>query len=287
VLRLVDVRKAFGALVAVDGLSLEVGPGEIFGLLGPNGAGKTTTARLAVGLLPPDSGEVRIDLPGRPPGAPTDPEVRRGIGVAPQALALYEPLSGEENVRLFGEIEGLSGKTLDAAVERALEVVGLADRRRDRAGTYSGGMKRRLNLAMALVHDPALLILDEPTVGVDPQSRNRILESIAALRESGKSVVYTTHYMDEVERICDRVAIVDGGKLLALGTVDSLVREHGGTPTLVAQVEGKGEVRIRTEKPVEELDRIAAEGRVQSFSLERPDLETVFLNLTGRKLRDE
>lgn len=280
-LSLRGLHKRFGALVAVDEVSLEVGRGEILGLLGPNGAGKTTTIHMAVGLLEPDRGVVDVD--GR--GSPRQSAVRRALGVAPQALALYEALSVEENLRFFGRVQGLSGTPLRDRVAWALDFAALGDRRRDRAAVLSGGMKRRLNLAAALVHDPALVLLDEPTVGVDPQSRNSILDRILQLRGLGRAVVYTTHYMEEAARICDRVAIVDHGRVLALGTVDELVVRHGGEPTLVVRA-GGAERRIATRDPAGELARILAAGGVDDFRVERADLEAVFLNLTGRRLRD-
>jgi ABC-2 type transport system ATP-binding protein len=222
VLSLTNVRKQYGALVAVDGLTLAAERGEILGLLGPNGAGKSTTVGLAVGLWPPDGGAVAIDGAGDP----RDPSVRRRIGVAPQSLALYDLLTGDENLRFFGEVYGLAGSRLRERVDWALEFVGLSDRRRDRVATYSGGMKRRLNLASALVHEPDLVLLDEPTVGVDPQSRNQIFENIVELKGLGRTLIYTTHYMEEAERLCDRVAIIDRGRLLALGAVPALLQQH-------------------------------------------------------------
>ena len=273
--------KTFGSIVAVDDLTLEIRAGEVFGLLGPNGAGKTTTVNTAVGLLTPDSGTVELD--GR--GCPTDPAVRRKIGVAPQALALYEDLSGEENLAFFGKLQGLSGRKLLERVSWSLEFVGLADRRRDRVKTYSGGMQRRLNLAVAVLHDPALLLLDEPTVGVDPQSRNAIFDRIILLQKQGRTIVYTTHYMEEAQRLCDRVGIIDHGKLLALDAVERLIAAHGGKSVVTAQT-ADGEVRVETEDPVAELTRFQAEGKLEHFRVDRPDLERVFLNLTGRHLRD-
>ena len=252
------LRKRYGANVAVDGLSLAVRRGEIFGLLGPNGAGKTTTVGLAIGLLVPDQGTV--DVAGL--GSPQKPAVRVRIGLAPQALA-----------------------RLDERVRAAIEFVGLSDRRRDRVATYSGGMKRRLNLAVALVHDPELLLLDEPTVGVDPQARNLIFENVRHLRGAGKTIVYATHYMEEAERLCDRVGIVDHGTLLALGTVPELVAAHGARPVLVADLGGE-EVRLETDDPLRELNRLAAARPVSAFRVERANLEQVFLHLTGRQLRD-
>jgi ABC-2 type transport system ATP-binding protein len=244
-----NVRKTYGAVVAVDGLSFTVARGEVLGLLGPNGAGKSTSVNLAVGLLAPDTGSVCVEGQGRP----TDPSVRRSIGVAPQALSLYELLSGEENLRFFGEVYGLGGARLTERVGWSLDFVGLVDRRRNRVATYSGGMKRRLNLAAALVHDPELILLDEPTVGVDPQSRHLIFENILALKRLGRTVIYTTHYMEEAERLCDRVAIIDKGRLLALGSVPQLLDAHGVKPKMV---------------------------------LQGATLEEVFLHLTGRSLRD-
>ena len=275
-----NVRKAYGSLVAVDGLSLGVQRGEVLGLLGPNGAGKSTSVNLAVGLLAPDTGRVSVN------GAdPRSPAARRQLGVAPQPLALYDMLSGRENLRFFGQLYGLSGATLTDRVGWALDFVRLADRAGDRVLTYSGGMKRRLNLAAALVHDPELILLDEPTVGVDPQSRNQIFDNILALKRLGRTLVYTTHYMEEAERLCDRVAVIDHGKLLALGTVSELLAAHGVKPTLVAQT-ATGEQRAETLDPLGELNRLAAAGPVLSFHMERATLEQVFLHLTGRTLRD-
>lgn len=280
-LNLTDVRKSFGKIVAVDGLSLSVRKGEVLGLLGPNGAGKSTSVSLAVGLLAPDSGTVTIEGHGNP----ASPEVRRTIGVAPQALALYDRLTGAENLRFFGTVYGLRGAALDARVKWCLDFVGLTDRQDDRAEGYSGGMKRRLNLAAALIHDPQLLLLDEPTVGVDPQSRNKIFDSIEQLHREGRTVIYTTHYMEEAERLCDRIAIVDAGKLLALGTLEDLLEAHGGPPTLIVR-SGGGEQRLQTANPLGELNRIAATSAIDEFHMERPTLEQVFLRLTGRSLRD-
>jgi len=279
-LHLYDLCKSFGAIVAVDGLSLEIHPGEIFGLLGPNGAGKTTTVNLAVGLLTPDVGSVAVDG-----GSPLDFSTRRRIGVAPQALALYGNLSGEENLIFFGKLQGLSGSRLSERARWALDFVQLSDRRRDRVKAYSGGMKRRLNMAVALIHDPPLLLLDEPTVGVDPQSRNAIFENILALRKEGRAILYTTHYIEEAQRLCDKVGILDKGKLLALDTVDDLIAAHGGRHVVVAEWES-GEERIETDDPLAELEKLRQRGRLLQFRVERPNLESVFLNLTGKHLRD-
>jgi ABC-2 type transport system ATP-binding protein len=283
-LTLTALVKQFGTNKAVDGLSLSVGKGEVFGLLGPNGAGKSTTVHMAVGIVDPTSGTV--DVGGR--GSPTQPAVRATIGVAPQTLSLYELLSGEENLTFFGKIYGVPSATLASRVTWALEFVGLADRRRDRVETYSGGMKRRLNLAAAILHDPDLVLLDEPTVGVDPQSRNSIFDNLLTLKAAGKTIVYTTHYMEEAERLCDRVAIMDHGKLLALDTVRGLTQTHGGPPTLILRTPA-GEERIETRDPLAELNRqAAARGAAMpaEFEVAMPTLEQVFLHLTGRRLRD-
>jgi ABC-2 type transport system ATP-binding protein len=280
-LTLKNLHKAFGETVAVDDLSLDIRRGEVFGLLGPNGAGKTTTVNMAIGLLTPDRGEVVLDGSG----SPTSPEVRAKIGVAPQGLALYEELSAEENLSFFGKIHGLHGKHLKERVRWTLDFVDLWERRRDRITAYSGGMKRRLNMAVALIHEPELLLLDEPTVGVDTQSRNSIFEKIEAMRKEGCTIVYTTHYMEEAQRLCDRVGIMDQGKMLALDTVDGLIAAHGGKSTVTAERAG-GEVRLETDDPVSELVRLQEGGKLLRFSVESPDLEGVFLNLTGRHLRD-
>jgi ABC-2 type transport system ATP-binding protein len=202
-----------------------------------------------------------------------------------QSLSLYENLTGEENLDFFGRMQGLGGRALKQRVAESLAFVGLTDRRRDRVKTYSGGMKRRLNLAVAIVHEPPLLLLDEPTVGVDPQSRNAIFENIRALKEQGRTVIYTTHYMEEAERLCDRVAIMDHGSVLALDTVDALIAAHGGKSVVIAERNGDP-VRIATDDPVRELIGLQEDGGLRSFRVERPNLETVFLELTGRSLRD-
>jgi ABC-2 type transport system ATP-binding protein len=275
------VCKRYGALQAVDGLSLAAHAGEILGLLGPNGAGKTTTVGIATGLIAPEGG--RVEIAGA--GPPSSIAARRRLGVAPQSLALYEALTGRENLEFFASIHGIEGSSRGERVDAALAFVSLADRAADRVSAYSGGMKRRLNLAAAVVHDPEVVLLDEPTVGVDPQSRNLVFENVLALRARGRAIVYTTHYMEEAERLCDRVAIVDHGRLLAQGTVDELVAAHAGPGALVA-LTPQGEVRIVTADPLGELNRIAASGAVRSFRVERARLEDVFLRLTGRSLRD-
>ena len=240
------LRKAYGDLVAVHDISFSLKAGEVLGLLGPNGAGKTTTVSMVAGLVVPDAGQVLID--GAPLAGDTDPKKRR-IGLVPQDLALYDELSALSNLQFFGALYQLSPVSLKAAIERSLTLVGLADRARDRVGTFSGGMKRRLNLAASLLHDPDILLLDEPTVGVDPQSRNAIFSNLETLKAQGKALLYTTHYMEEVERLADRVVIVDHGRVVAADTLEGL-QQHAPA--------GGG----------------------------RASLETIFLALTGRTLRD-
>lgn len=283
VLEAVDLRKRYGQLVALDGVSLRLEPGEIVGLLGPNGAGKSTFVSIAVGLLEPDSGRVTLGASG----SPHDPAVRRRIGLAPQALAIYPELSGAENLNFFAKLQGCPASERATRIDWALEFVGLAARRHDRAKTYSGGMARRLNLAAALVHDPELLLLDEPTVGVDPQSRNHLLDNVERLRELGKTVLYTTHYMEEVQRICDRVAILDHGKLLCVDRTEALLARYAGKPRLWVEFDQRREL-FETDEPLAKLTELAQQrGRApDGFGVEQPSLEQVFLELTGRGLRD-
>lgn len=291
-----NLKKQFNSLVAVDDISFSVAEGEAFGLLGPNGAGKTTTINMLVGVLQPDGGAISIN--GN--DDPTRPQVRLGIGNAPQSISLYEELTAEENLHFFGGLYSLRGVKLKERIDWSLELAGLTERRKDRVKTFSGGMMRRLNLACALVHDPPVLLLDEPTVGVDPQSRNLIFEQIENLKKQGRTIIYTTHYMEEAQRLCDRVAIVDHGKILALDTVENLIAVHGGNAVLEAELVAPPEnaddlpgvlegthLRIETEEPLAELAKLNERGlHFQTLKIERADLETVFLNLTGRRLRD-
>jgi len=245
VLEIRNVRKTYGSLVAVDDVSLTVEPGRLTGLLGPNGAGKTTTVSMIAGLIAPERGCVLVN--GHPLSGDADP-LKKKIGLVPQDLALYDELSARENLKFFGGLYGLAGLALEDAMKSALTLVGLIDRARDKVKTFSGGMKRRLNLAAGLLHDPDILLLDEPTVGVDPQSRNAIFDNLEGLKRRGKALLYTTHYMEEAERLADRIVVIDGGKVIANDTLAGL---H-------ARVPGGGNV----------------------------SLESVFLTLTGRSLRD-
>ncbi len=279
-IRLEAIEKRYGATVALAGLDLTVERGEVFGLLGPNGAGKSTTMGVLTGLVVPDRGAISVCG-----GSPAEPAIRARIGLAPQSLALYPLLTGRENVEFFGRVSGLEETKLAERVDAVLDFVQLAERQHDRVGGYSGGMQRRLNLAAALVHDPDLVLLDEPTAGVDPQSRHAIFELVKSLKAQGRTVVYTTHYMEEAQRLCDRIAVVDHGKVLALGTLDQLVVAHGGDATLIVR-RGSEELREAAREALARLNAIAAEGAIDEFRLERPTLEQVFLNLTGRSLRE-
>ena len=302
-----DVRKNYGALTALDGVSFSVMPGELFGLLGPNGAGKTTLLSILSCLGVPTSGEVLIN--GSHVSA-NNLDVRRLIGIVPQDLAIYEQLTARENLAFFGELFGLGGSSLAKRVASLLVAVGLETRADDRTATFSGGMKRRLNLAVALVHEPRLLLLDEPTVGVDPQSRNLIFEEVRRLNAGGLTVVYTSHYMEEVQALCTRIGIIDQGKLKACDTLPGLLRHLQGLvrcrlaalpPALrhrLAEIPGctlrdtqDGELELHGSDVKGMLIRLIAllnEANVELIHLEteEPNLERVFLHLTGRALRD-
>ncbi len=289
-----QIEKNYGAIRAVQSISFGVNRGECFGLLGPNGAGKSTTISILVGLLTPDRGSVLVD--GQPPSKES---TRIRIGVAPQALSLYGELTAAENLKFFGQLYGLTGKLLKERVSWALRLAALEDRAHHRVNTFSGGMKRRLNIAVALVHRPQLLLLDEPTVGVDPQSRNHIFEWIEKLKSEGLTILYTTHYMEEAQRLCDRVAIIDQGQLLALDSVEQLLRQHGGQSVITGTVEHvppnkslpgvceHEKWRMESNNPIQDLAKLASDGfKFHTVQITRPDLESVFLALTGKRLRD-
>lgn len=303
-----DVVKRFGATLALDHVDLEIRRGEILGLLGPNGAGKTTAIRALCGLIGVDSGAIEVfGIPQRPGVI----EIKRRIGLVTQEITIFEDVSARENLSFFGGLYGLRGKELADRVAETLEFVGLSENADRRAKKYSGGMKRRLNLACALTHRPELLIMDEPTVGIDPQSRNHILESVRALGEQGTTILYTSHYMEEVEAIATRVAIMDQGHIIAGGTVDELVGRiqyeervtlEVGAPTdamvdELHRIAGVKQVtrqdrtlQVISEAGAKNLDRIIsaaqAAGGVRSIRADKPTLEDVFLTLTGKHLRD-
>jgi ABC-2 type transport system ATP-binding protein len=301
--------KHYGPLRAVDGVSFSVAKGELYGLLGPNGAGKTTIMSMLSGLLAPDEGRIRfdsVDLAVEPL------KVKAQLGVVPQEPALYENLSARENLSFWGGLYGLSGVPLKQAVDRVLELVGLTDRAKDPVKQYSGGMKRRINLALGLVHGPRAVLMDEPTVGIDPQARLNILEAVKQVASAGTTVIYTTHYLEEVEQLCDRIAIMDHGKILAEGTLDELKRRVGGRDVVTVRggfdaetarprFEALPGVQVTSVEPgrlvlsvegsgrgaVDLLSRVLADGlSIDGISIQPPSLNTLFLNLTGRELRD-
>lgn len=309
-LEVIDLRKVFKDNVAADDVNMFLGRGESVGLVGPNGAGKSTTIGMISTLIRPTSGDVRLN------GASVLKDaapMRAVLGVVPQEVALYPELSAQENLEFFGALYGLRGKSLATAVDDALELVGLSDRRRDVIKKYSGGMKRRINIAAALLHGPEFVIMDEPTVGIDPQSRNHILETVRRLnREQGLSVLYTSHYMEEVEQLCDRIYVMDHGKIIASGTNAEIKAILAADDTILLQLEARSEglERRLAELPavrqvtrtddglklitahengvLSQVFRAAeAEGAsIASLGVQKPSLEDVFLHLTGRTLRD-
>lgn len=310
VLLVEELEHSFGDLLAVGGVSFFIESGETYGLLGPNGAGKTTTISMISGLLEADRGSVQV---AGQPMTTKSTAGKQAIGLVPQDLAIYPDLTAKENLAFFGSLYGMRGAALSNRIGQVLEMVGLSDRADDKAEEYSGGMKRRLNIGVGLLHEPQLLILDEPTVGVDPQSRNAILESVEALSTEGMSVLYTTHYMEEAERLCDRVGIIDNGLLVAEGSRRDLVDAIGQNDTV--HVSGTGDLRsateaLRTTEGVVQaaeahgvitlmVDRAAsrlpsilatagtAGVSVTAVDVTEPNLEAVFLHLTGKALRDE
>ncbi len=311
ILEVRDLIKKYGELVAVNGISFNIQEGEIFGLLGPNGAGKTTTISILSTLFPPTAGDAFVcghSVVNEPMA------VKRLIGIVPQEIALYESLSALENLKFWGQMYGLSGKALSMRIEEVLAQVGLQDRAKERIKTYSGGMKRRINIAVGLLHKPKLLFMDEPTVGIDPQSRRAILEAVKELNRSGMSILYTTHYMEEAQELSDRVGIIDHGELIALGTQEELTAQVGETDTLILHL-GENEdpaylaesllamecvlqanptdheVAIVTPSAEKALAPVVSHTNslgiyIYSVDMREPNLEAVFLHLTGRALRD-
>ncbi len=304
-----DLHKSFGDLQAVQGVTFAAAPGEVLSLLGPNGAGKSTTISMLSGLLRPTSGDAAI----MGHSICSEPEVAKAsLGVVPQDVALYGDLSARENLTFWGKMYGLRGAQLRQRVDEVLNVIGLADRQKDRVGTFSGGMKRRVNIGAALLHKPAVIIMDEPTVGIDPQSRRHILDNVKELNRQGMTVLYTTHYMEEAAELSHHIAIVDKGKVIAYGTHDELIRVVGeqtridltlnaeSTRVLPAWQAADGVTRLDAQDGhvtalVNDSNRVLPrlfEGaanagvRITSVDIQEPNLETVFLHLTGRALRD-
>lgn len=305
----VGLRRCFGGHLAVDDVSLAIAPGEAYGLLGPNGAGKTTTISMLCGLLVPDAGRVvvaGVDAQRQPAAA------KARIGFVPQDIAVYPDLTARENLAFVGRLYGLRGARLRERIDAVLDLVDLAGRAGDRAATFSGGMKRRLNIAAGLLHEPELLVLDEPTVGVDAQSRAAILERIGELGRAGTALLYTSHYMAEVEAVCDRIGIIDHGAMIAEGTRGELVARVAGRDRVIAEVDGDVEALAAAVGGLAGVDEattsqgqltvLAVDGRrvlaelldaaartataVVGVEVDEPDLEAVFLHLTGRALRD-
>ncbi len=311
ILEVKDLAKNYGDFAAVKGISFDIKDGEIFSLLGPNGAGKTTTISMLSTLYTPTSGDATIA--GH--SITKDPmAVKRVIGVIPQDLALYEDLTARENLIFWGQMYGLSGKSLNSRVDEVLEQIGLVEKAKNKVKTYSGGMKRRVNIGVGLLHKPRLLFMDEPTVGIDPQSRRAILDTVKDLNNQGMTVLYTTHYMEEAAELSDRVGIIDNGELIALGTQKELTQQVGETETLILHIgenddpEALARSLDGTENVLEavatdhEVSVVAHEAedifaavvtkanergiRIRSIDIREPNLEAVFLNLTGRALRD-
>ena len=276
-----SLNKRFGNIHAVRDVSLEIHPGQIFGLLGPNGAGKSTSISMMTGLIDADSGSVSLSGLN-----PQSKEARYKIGLIPQSIALYEELTATDNLSFFASLYDIPKSQLESRMEWALDFVGLKDRAGDRVSGFSGGMKRRLNLAASLLHDPDYIFMDEPTAGVDPQSRNKLFDSVLELKELGKTIIYTTHYMEEAQKLCDQVGIIDHGQLLALGTVGELLNQHGGE-TQISISSDQGVKEFKSNDVSNDLiQALQSSDKVYDISVNRPDLESVFLNLTGRQLRD-
>ncbi len=304
--------KSYQGRKVVDAVSFDISPGEIVGLLGPNGAGKSTTIGMLCGLIAADAGSVMVD---GVPVSTTSLEIKQRLGLVPQDIALFEPLSAQTNLEIFGALYGLGGHALTARINNALNMVGLEDRARDRVETFSGGMKRRLNIAAALLHDPGVILLDEPTVGVDPQSRNAIFDNLQTLKSQGKAIVYSTHYMEEAERLCDRIVILDKGRMVANDTIDNLHRLLPATNVLdidiqgtfilesIEAIAGVTDVALKSADAgiahlsltvqnlatdtAQVLAAVSQSGATVTHLISRRDnLETLFLNLTGRALRD-
>lgn len=304
-----NLEKNYGSKKAVDGINFVVKEGEVLGLLGPNGAGKSTTISILSTILAPDKGEITILNKDFKKGVNN---IKIGIGIVPQDLAIYEEITAEQNVRFFASLYKLKGEKLRNNVKEALELVGLYDKKSDKPKTFSGGMKRRLNIACAIAHDPKLIIMDEPTVGIDPQSRNHILESIKTLKKRGATVIYSTHYMEEVEAISDRIIIMDEGKIIAEGTKEELKKKvddditycfHANNLNKLSDkdfVEIQGITKVKISEGIanitvqkskdnlsEIIGKIIGKGcKIENMSSKEVSLETVFLELTGKNLRD-
>jgi ABC-2 type transport system ATP-binding protein len=308
-LKVIDLQKNFKNTKAVDGISFEVNKGDVFGLLGPNGAGKSTTISMISTLMEPSNGDIvykgKSILEDHKP-------LQKSLGVVPQEIALYPTLTGYENLRFFGNVYGLKGKGLKKRIEEVAEIIGIKDRLKDKVEKYSGGMKRRINIGAALLHGPELLIMDEPTVGIDPQSRNHILDTVLELNKEGMTIIYTSHYMDEVEYLCSRISIMDKGKIIECGTKDELIDIIKGDKRINLRFDKITDNLIRNIKDIDYIDKVESidneieitihnghdvfkdiinkvsetHSNILSIDVKKPNLEEVFLHLTGRALRD-
>lgn len=310
ILKIENLKKSYKDLTAVNNLSMEIKEGEIHGILGPNGAGKSTTINCILGLIIPDAGEIVFEENY------SIKKWKTNVGYVPQELAIYDELTAEENVKFFCSLYGMNASEVKEKTEKALDFVGLTEVRNKKAGTFSGGMKRRLNMACGIAHEPKLIIMDEPTVGIDPQSRNRILENVKKLNEGGATILYTTHYMPEVEKICNKITVVDHGQTIISGTKQDIILKMGKTIQLTVTFEENQEklddfvaemwtisgvedvckednvVKMKYPKEVVVMDKVIGTSVAKGMSIinimsEEPSLEEIFLTLTGKELRDE
>ncbi len=304
-----SVSKKYGDLTAVDNISFEIKEGELFGLLGPNGAGKSTLISIITTLIKPSGGQILVnglDIKTK------QSEVKKILGLVPQDIALYPTLTAGENLAFWGKMYGLGGRLLKERVKEALEIAGLSDRAKNRIDSFSGGMKRRINIAAALLHKPKVLIMDEPTVGIDPQSRNHILETVQKLNKEGMTVIYTSHYMEEIEFLCSYIGIMDHGKIIAMGTKEELRKLVSNKDVIKIKLTNENDAVFNTIKKLDNVDNITfidgdlsintgnadtvlakiistlenAKCKIQTINIEQSNLESVFLHLTGRALRD-
>ncbi len=308
-LKTIDLKKHYKNIKAVDGINFEVKKGEVFGLLGPNGAGKSTTISMISTLINPSHGDIIYKNKSilKEPKA-----LQKSLGVVPQDIALYPTLTGNENLRFWGNVYGLKGKELKRRIEEVAEIIGIKERLKDKIEKYSGGMKRRINIGAALLHKPELLIMDEPTVGIDPQSRNHILDTVLELNREGMTIIYTSHYMEEVEYLCSRISIMDKGKIIASGTKDELIDTIEGSKRISLSFDRITDKLIRSIKDISYIDKVEiideeivlttingetifkdilskvseTDSNIISIDVKNPNLEEVFLHLTGRALRD-
>ncbi|OPJ56793.1 ABC transporter ATP-binding protein [Alkalithermobacter paradoxus] len=308
-LKVENLSKEFNSIKAVNGINFEVNSGDILGLLGPNGAGKSTTISMISTLIRPSSGDILY----KGESIVKNPKIiQKNLGVVPQEIALYPTLSGYENLKFWGNIYGLRGRVLKERIDEISEIIGIKDRLKDKVEKYSGGMKRRINIGASILHKPEILIMDEPTVGIDPQSRNHILQTILDLNKQGMTIIYTSHYMEEVEQLCNKISIMDKGKIIACGTKEELIQIIKDNNKITLRFDDVTDTLIQNIKTIDYIKEVKVEGEdivvlsdnannifkdiinklsqldseILSIEVEKPNLETVFLHLTGRALRD-